>query len=81
MRYLIVAYINAVEVGVIIDVRDLYKRVYEKFPNECDRLGFTPSQPIEEKWKKDIRWGLQDAKHQGLVVHVGPPKSRKWKRI
>ncbi len=81
MRYLIAEFIRKMGGGAILPVQILQSRVYKQFPNECERLGFTGGKRIEEKWRKDIRWGLQDAKHQGLIEHVGSAKSGLWKRI
>ena len=81
MRYLIVEFVRKMGRGETLQVRNLQSRVYKQFPNECERLGFTKGKHIEEKWRKDIRWGLQDAKHQGLIEHVGSAKSGLWKRI
>jgi hypothetical protein len=81
MRYLIVELIKKMAKGETIRLRQLQSRVYSVFPNECDRLGFTASRPIEEKWRKEIRFGLQDAKHQGLIEHSSSAKSGLWKRI
>jgi hypothetical protein len=81
MRYLVVAYIKTLLKGETIKTRRLQSVIYSQLPDECERLGFTPTPPIEEKWRKDIRFGLQDAKDQGLIEHFGSPKSGLWKRI
>ena len=81
MRYFAVEAIKQVGKGKVIKIRGLYSVIYDLFPGQCERLGFTPTYPIEEKWKKDIRFGLQDAKNQRLIEHVGSPKSGAWKRI
>jgi hypothetical protein len=44
-------------------------------------MGVTSSGPVEAKWKNDIRWGLRDAQDQGLIKHVGTPKSGEWQRL
>ncbi len=81
MRYLVVEAIKRLDKGKIIKVADLYSTVYSLYPQQCEQLGFTPTSPVEEKWKKDIRFGLQDAQKQGLIKHLGPPKSGIWERI
>jgi hypothetical protein len=64
-----------------LELQRVQSAMYAQFPDECERLGFTPTKAIEEKWKKDIRFALQDAKHQGLIRHVGSAKSGLWKRV
>lgn len=81
MRQLVVAYLNSLRKGELIRLKGLYPKLYSFAPIEFDALGFTSGQRIERKWVKDIRWGLQDAKNQGLVKHVGLPKSGTWQRI
>ena len=81
MRYLVVAYIKTLPADAVIRLRELYSKVYARFPKECDVMGFTPTVPIEEKWKKEIRFGLQDAKNDGLIQHIGSDKSGRWKRL
>jgi hypothetical protein len=81
MRYLVVEAIKKLEKGTVIKTRDLYSVVYSVYPEQCEALGFTPTVPIEERWKKDIRFGLEDAQKQGLIEHVGSKKSGVWKRI
>jgi hypothetical protein len=81
MRNLVVELIRLMQKGQIIVTGGVYSGIYTQFPNECNSLGYTPSKPVEEKWKKDIRFGLQDAKDQGLVEHVGSQKSGRWERI
>jgi len=67
--------------GQLLQIRDLQSRVYGMFPDKCDQLGVTASAPVEPKWRKDLRWALQDAKHRGLMRRVGSPKSGLWERI
>ena len=81
LRNLVVELIRLMQKGEIIATRGVYRGIYTQFPNECSCLGYTPSKPVEEKWKKDIRFGLQDAKDQGSVKHSGSQKSGRWERI
>jgi hypothetical protein len=82
MRYLVVLFIREhVPNGTVIKTQGLYAGIYSQFPKECQDLGFTDSAPIEPKWKNGIRWGLRDAKAQGLIKHVGLPRSGEWKRL
>ncbi len=81
LRYLFVESIKIGKLpkGTVIDLRRVQSAMYSQWPRECEDLGFTSSKPIEEKFKKDIRWGLQDAKNLGLLEHVGSPKSGLWR--
>jgi len=82
MRYLVVMFIkDFVPKGAVIKTQGLYAGIYARFPKECQDLGFTNSAPIEPKWKNGIRWGLRDAKDQGLIKHIGLPKSGEWQRL
>lgn len=82
MRYLVAVFIgNYVPKGAVISTQCLYSGIYSQFPEECRKLGFTNSAPIEAKWKNQIRWGLRDARDQKLIRHVGLPKSGEWQRI
>jgi len=82
MRYLVVKFIkDYVSKGTVIKTQGLYTGIYTQLPTECQGLGFTNSAPIEPKWKNGIRWGLRDAKDQGLIKHVGLPKSGEWQRL
>jgi hypothetical protein len=81
VRELIVAFCKAMKKGQTIRLAQLYSKLYLQFPDACERLGFTPSFPVENKWKKNIRFGLQDAKHKGLIEHIGSERSGLWKRI
>jgi len=82
MRELVVIYIkDFVSKGEVIKLRKLYADLYSKFPEACQRLGFTASNPIEEKWKNEIRYGLWAARKQGMIKHVGTQKSGEWQRI
>jgi hypothetical protein len=81
MRYLVVAHIQSLAKGTVVKLRGLYLNIYASFPSECHGLGLTASYPVEQKWQKDIRWGLQDAKHNGLIKHIGQGKSGRWERI
>ena len=82
MRYLVVLFIKEhVAKGAVIKLDGLYKSIYAQFPKQCHDLGLTSSGPVEPKWKNQIRWGLRDAKTQGLIKHVGAPKSGDWQRI
>jgi predicted NAD-dependent protein-ADP-ribosyltransferase YbiA (DUF1768 family) len=64
--------------GQPIETAKLYSVIYNTFPKECKSLGFTNSKPVEQKWKNQIRFGLRDAKDQGLIKHIGTPKSGQW---
>jgi hypothetical protein len=81
LRSLVVVVVKAVKQGETVRTRGLYSKVYARFPRECESLGFTASKPVEEKWLKDIRWGLQDARSQGLIEHIGSEKSGLWRRL
>lgn len=81
MRYLAVLAVGKLDKGNTFRLSDLYSVVYSVYPEECERLGFTATPPIEEKWKKDIRFGLQDARRQGLIRHIGSEKSGRWVRV
>jgi len=82
MRYLVVMFIkDYVPKGAVIKTRGLYAGIYGQFPIQCQDLGFTNSVPMEPKWKNGIRWGLRDAKDQGLIKHVGLPRSGEWERL
>jgi len=83
LRYLVVELIKKIAKGTVIETRSIQSAMYKQFPDECQKLGFTPptTKPIEEKWRKDIRFALNDAQNHGLIVHIGSPKSRRWKRI
>lgn len=84
MRYLVLWFIkDYCPKGTIIRTRGLYAKIYNQFPKECQQMGFTNSYPIEPKWKNDIRLGLLDARVQGLIKHIGPPRSRsgEWQRL
>jgi hypothetical protein len=82
MRYLVLLLIrDHVPKGTVIKTQGLYAGIYTQFPKECQNLGFTNTAPIEPKWKNGIRWGLRDAKDQGLIKHVGLPKSGQWQRL
>jgi hypothetical protein len=35
-----------------LELQRVQSAIYAQFPDECERLGFTPTEPIEEKWKK-----------------------------
>jgi hypothetical protein len=59
----------------------IYTAIYNHFPKECQVMGLTSSGPIEPKWKNDIQCGLRDAQDQGLVKHIGSPKSGEWQRL
>jgi hypothetical protein len=75
VRETAVELIKKIEKGKTIETRRVQSAMYSQFPDECERLEFTASKPIEEKWRKDIRFALQDAKNRGLIEHVGSPKS------
>jgi hypothetical protein len=81
MRYLVVLLIIKMPKGQKIETGKLYWVVYKHFPVECKALGLTDSGPVEPKWKNQIRWGLRDAQDQGLIKHVGTPKSGEWVRL
>jgi hypothetical protein len=81
MRYLVVMFIQSAQKGQVIRTRGLYSAIYSALPGKCQQLGLTASKPIEEKFKNDIRFGLRDAQDQGLIKHVGTPKSGLWERI
>jgi hypothetical protein len=81
MKNLVVAYIQTLHKGETVRIQGLYSGIYSVFPEACQRLGFTSSKPIEEKWKNEIRFGLWEARKQGLIKHVGTPKSGLWQRI
>ena len=83
LRSLVVELIKKIEKDTTIKTQNIQSAIYKQFPDECEKLGFTPltTQPIEEKWKKDIRFALRDAQDQRLIVHVGSPKSGRWKRL
>jgi hypothetical protein len=81
MRYLVVLFIKELPKGTIIRTKGLYAGIYAQFQKECRALGFTNTAPIEPKWKNGIRWGLRDAKDQGLIKHNGLPKSGEWQRL
>ena len=82
MRKLVEAYFTQIMgKGETIKTRRLYSGIYSQFPEACERVGFTSSKPLEEKWKNKIRFGLRTAKDKGLIEHIGSPKSGLWKRI
>jgi hypothetical protein len=82
MRHLVLWLIKEhIPKGTVIRTDQLYTAVYNQFPKECQVMGLTNSWPIEPKWKNDIRYGLRDAKDQGLIKHIGTPKSREWQRL
>lgn len=81
MRHLVVVYIlRMVSKGQVIQLQKLYSGIYSQFPKECQQLGFTANQRVEEKWKNEIRFGLRLAVNQRLIRHVGTPKSGQWQR-
>jgi len=81
LRNLVVELIRKIDKGKTIETRRIQSAICSKFPDDCERLGLTPTAPVEEKWRKDIRFALQDAKSQGLIKHIGLPKSGLWQRI
>jgi hypothetical protein len=81
MRSLVVFVISQMQKGQMIETSKFYSVIYANFPDECQRLGFTNSAPVEAKWKNDIRFGLRDAKDKGLIKHVGTPKSGQWQKL
>jgi hypothetical protein len=83
LRYLVVELIKKIAKGTIIKTQSIQSAIYKQFPDECEKLGFTPSatEPVEEKWKKDIRFALRDAQDQRLIVHIGSPRSGLWERL
>ena len=80
MKELVVCYAKLVEKGAVINLRELYSALYRKFPSQCDKLGFYPSDS-QEKWQILIRYGLWEARKQGLIKHVGSQRSGLWQRI
>lgn len=81
VRDLVFALVGKMGSGKTIETRNVYTAMHDRFPSECEALGFTLTKPIEERWKKDIRLALLDAKTQGLIKHVGSAKSGFWERI
>ncbi len=82
MRNLVALLFKAImRKGQIVNTHDLYSAFRLELPGVCESLGFTSSKPIEPKWKTEIRLGLLDARDQGLIQHIGSPKSCLWKRI
>jgi len=81
MKPLVVLLITKMPKGQKIDLQKLYSVIYKTFPRECQSLGFTDSHPIELKWKNQIRYGLWEARKQGLIKHVGTPNSGEWQRL
>ncbi len=81
MRYLTVIAAGRLDKGKTFRLADLYSIIHSLYPEQCERLGFTATPPIEEKWKKDIRFGLQDLKRLRLIEHVGSDKSGTWRGI
>lgn len=81
MKTLALLCIQRTAKGVVIKVKQLYSSIYSEFPDECRRLGFTASNPIEEKWKNEIRYGIWEARKQRLIKHVGARKSGTWERV
>jgi hypothetical protein len=81
LRHLVVVYILRMPKWQVIQLPKLYSDVYKKFPRECHQLGIMGKQREEPKWKNEIRQGLHLAESQGLIKHVGTPKSGEWQRI
>jgi hypothetical protein len=81
IRDLVYGVIYKIGKGETFETRTTYKAIYQHFPSECEALGFTPSEPIEEKWKHEIRLALWDAQTDGLIKHIGTAKSGRWQRI
>jgi hypothetical protein len=81
VRKLVVKLIKKIQKGAIIGTHRLYSVIYAEFPTECQLFGFTGSKPIEPKFKNLIRFGLRDARDQGLIKHIGTPKSCLWERV
>lgn len=81
MRELVLLLITQLPKGHKIETAKLYSVIYKTFPIECQGLGFTDSRPVEQNWKKQIRFGLRDAQDRGLIKHVGTPKSGEWQRL
>jgi len=81
LRNLVTVYVKMVEKGKITKTREVYSALYNLFPQHCEHLGLTLNPPIEAKWTNQIRYGLRDAQDQGLILHVGLPKSGLWKRL
>ncbi len=81
MKFLVVAYFETMQKGVIVKLEQLYSGIHSLFPEACRRLGFTSSKPIEEKWRNEIRYGVWEARKRGLIKHVGAQRSGQWQRI
>jgi hypothetical protein len=83
MKFLVVLYFEMVQKGVTVKLEQLYSGIYShpQLREACERLGFTSSKPIEEKWKNEIRYGVWEARKQGLIKHVGTQRSGEWQRI
>jgi hypothetical protein len=81
MNHLVVAYVKIISKGQTINLQQVYSGIYSQFPEQCQHLGLTSSNPIEKKWKNQIRYGLWEARKQGLIKHVGTQKSGLWQRI
>ncbi len=80
MKHLVVLYAKSLDKGEVIRLQALYSGLYLQFREQCEQLGFTSSKP-EQKWKNLIRYGLWEARKQGLIKHVGSQKSGQWQRI
>ncbi len=54
------------------NIQEIYSDVIARFPSECSDAnmctcgGISGTQP---EWKHQVRWALQDAKHQGFVSY------------
>ncbi len=81
LRELVFELVKKIKQGTTIDTRRIQSAIRAQFPDQCDRLGFTATKPIEEKWKKDIRFALRDEQDKGLIKHIGSPKSCLWRRL
>ncbi len=81
MKFLVVAFFETVQKGVTVNLEQLYSGIYSQFREACQRLGFTSSKPIEEKWRNEIRYGVWEARKRGLIKHVGTLRSGQWQRI
>jgi hypothetical protein len=66
--------------SAVVEVANLYSEMEAAFPDYCDPDLLTPDGK-ELKWRKDVRWALQDCKRHRIIEHIGSAKSGKWKRL
>jgi hypothetical protein len=81
MNHLVVLLITNMPKGQQFELKNLYTVIYNTFPAECQKLGFTNSYPVEPKWKNQIRYGLWASRKMGLIKHVGTSKSGEWVKL